>query len=143
MALPESSNPALLLCDFAEVINGKLYIMGAGISHVMADQPVSLALAVMLSIPWQQTNRAQRLHVSLVDEDGKPLPGTEDEPFAIDGEIEIGRPPGAKHGVAFPAPIALRLPPMAFPTGSYRFELHLNKNLVELASFQAVPGGLG
>jgi hypothetical protein len=82
----EGDRPYLILCDFAEVINGKLYVMGAGVDQVvMIGAPANLALGIMLSIPWAETNTPQQVKVQLVTEDGEVLPGADGEPFSIEG----------------------------------------------------------
>ena len=135
-----TDSPVFLLCDWAEVVNGKLYIGGGGFSQVLAGTPVSLALALLVYVRWHETNQPRHLRVALLDEDGEPLADSVGQPFGIEGDIEMGRPPGTKPGTVFPAPVAFRLPPMVFPVGAYRFELHIDNVIKSTASFQAIGG---
>lgn len=129
-----------LLCDWAEVVNGKLYIGGGGFTQVLAGTPVSLALALLIYVRWHQTNQPRHLEITLHNEDGETLLDGEGNPFRIEGDIEMGRPPGTKHGSVFPAPLAFRLPAMVFPPGGYRFELRVDDEIESTASFEAIGG---
>lgn len=135
-----TDSPVFLLCDWAEVVNGKLYIGGGGFSQVLAGSPVSLSLALLIYVRWHETNKPRHIRIALLDEDGEALKDAEGQPFSITGDIEMGRPPGTKPGSVFPAPLAFRLPPMVLPLGGYRFELHIDDVIRSSASFQAVGG---
>lgn len=127
----------LILCDWAEAINGKLYIQGAGFNQLLADAPIPLALAVLWSVPWDQTNTRQVMHLRLMTQDGSPVTDPAGEPLAIKGEFEVGRPPGAKHGDSFPVPLAIKLPPFPLPENDYRWELTVNGKYAAAVSFRA------
>lgn len=49
----------VVLCDAAQTVDGKLYILGGGWTHVAQPQPqpLSLALAVVVAVPWGDANR--------------------------------------------------------------------------------------
>jgi hypothetical protein len=126
----------MLLCDWAEELNGKLYIMGAGWSQVVANQPGSIALGVLLFIPWDQTNRPHNLEINLVTEDGAPVE-IEGRPLNITGKIEVGRPVGMRSGSRLEAPMALRFPSIQLSPGRYRFELLVNGVPLAIAPFEA------
>jgi hypothetical protein len=130
--------PHLVLCDFAEVINGKLYMQGAGWSRVVANQPFTIAVALFWRIPWGQANHKQEIAIRLVTEDGDPYLDAAENPVRADGEIEVGRPAGIKDGSSLDAPLAVRFGPMIFPPGGYRFELEVDGTLAAFASFEAV-----
>lgn len=70
---------SVILCDYAQVHAGKLYIVGAPINLVgtpspEAPHPINLAAGVLVTIPWNSHNQAHRLKVSLVSEDGSVVP---------------------------------------------------------------------
>jgi hypothetical protein len=46
----------MLLCDFAQVAEGKLNIIGAGWSQTNAQTSVS-AVAIKVDVPWDLTNK--------------------------------------------------------------------------------------
>ena len=65
----------VMLCDFAEVSGGKLFITGAGISMLasgagQAPYPVNVCLATLVSIPWNETNQDHVLSIELISEAG-------------------------------------------------------------------------
>lgn len=65
----------VLLCDFAEVSGGKLFVTGAGISLVASSSPlppyqVNVCLAILVSIPWNETDAQHTLTIELVSEAG-------------------------------------------------------------------------
>ena len=73
----------VLLCDFAEVSGGKLFITGAGISlvassSVQSPYPINICLAVLVQIPWTETDAEHLLTIELVSEaDGSQRLSTE------------------------------------------------------------------
>jgi len=139
--LPDETRPTVVLCDYAENVNGKLYIQGAGWSRLAADVPFPMAIAVFWRIPWGQSNQPHRIVLALMTEDGTPFLDPEGKPVRAEGSMEVGRPPGLKAGTSLDAPLAVRLPPLAFPAGGYRVEFHVNDSLEATASFQAHGGG--
>lgn len=45
----------MLLCDAADSVNGKLYILGAGWSQLLfPDRPANMSLAIKIAVPWDQ-----------------------------------------------------------------------------------------
>ena len=85
----------LILADAAEVNAGKLYLLGGGFDRINIASPLPqrrrMALAVSISVPWAQTNERHRLTLDFMDEDGNRQAN-------VEGEFEVGRPPGAKAG---------------------------------------------
>jgi len=62
-----------MLCDFAEVSGGKLFITGAAISLLAsgsptAPYPVNICLAILVSIPWTETDSRHVMTIELVSE---------------------------------------------------------------------------
>ncbi len=136
------AHPALMLCDWAEVINGKLYAMGAGVSQVLADQPVELALAVMLPLDAASVGVPQAVRLDLVTADGGPFFDAKGTDFALEGKLEL---PLEASTEGWPdrsaqVPLTVRLPPLVFPPATYRFRLFVNGTLSEVATFGAVRG---
>jgi hypothetical protein len=109
----------MMLCDHVAVADGKFYING-GAWTVAGPGPMPMAIALLLQVPWTMTNRPVRFRLSLHFEDGQPVetPGPAGQaPLEIGGEIEVGRPPGAREGVVFNAPIAINVGPVALVPG--------------------------
>lgn len=114
----------LLLCDAAQAIEGKLYMLGAG-WNVTGPQPSPFAIALLFGVPWEQTDRSHHFDLRLVDEDGQPivLPGTT-EPMVVGGDFEVKRPTGVRPGSVLPMPFAISFAPLPLPAGRrYVWEL--------------------
>ena len=62
----------LMLADSAQVADGKLfYILGGGWS--ITGPPAPSAIALLVEVPWDQTNRRLEWRFELVDSDGYPV----------------------------------------------------------------------
>ena len=109
----------MMLADSAQVAGGKLYILGGGWS-VTGPAPSPSAIAVLVSVPWNETNRKHTVRVELVDEDYRPVlvPTQEgDQPLSIRGDFEVGRPPGIVPGSSIEIPFAFSLGPIPLQPG--------------------------
>lgn len=118
----------MLLSDFAQVIQGKLYIMGGGWS-LTGPVPSLSAIAVKIEVPWTQTNRKHEFRVELIDADGHPVvmvPPTGEGPVVLDGHFEVGRPPGMPPGTPLDVPLAMTIPPMPLAPGRYVWRLSID-----------------
>src|SRR5205085_2278254 len=62
----------MLLCDAAQVADGKLFVLGGGWSITGAQMGPS-AIALKLEVPWDQTDVAHHWELYLVDADGRPV----------------------------------------------------------------------
>ena len=104
----------IMLADFAQAVNGKLYIMGGGWS-LTGPAPSPSAIAIKIEVPWNDTNRKHVLKVELLDGDYRPVNAPTQEgtaPVVISGEFEVGRPPGMMPGTPIDVPFAFNLPPI-------------------------------
>src|SRR5665213_2398604 len=66
----------LLLADRAEVLNGKLYVMGGAINIFYGLRfPTALlfGVALVVAIPWNHTNEDMKIAVVFSDADGNVL----------------------------------------------------------------------
>lgn len=120
----------ILLCDAAEAINGKLYILGGGWS-VTGPAPSPSALAVKIDIPWTDTNRKIPVHVELPTADGRlvTIPDSmgNEQVVRLDLDIEVGRPPGVAHGTPLDATVAFGIPPLPLERGGrYQWRLTID-----------------
>ncbi len=128
----------MLLCDHAAVAEGKLYINGAGWTSVRANHPASMALAVLVRVGWHQANIRHQVVLQLMTEDGRAALNPEGKPWRAQGTLEVGRPPGVRHGTPLPAPMAVVLPAVPLLPGRYRWEVVVNNDLLSSAEFDAV-----
>ena len=109
----------LLLAKAAEVQSGLLYGLGIGWTHIGPD-PSIFAIAALVEVSWDETNRPHRLTIVVVDTDGHPLlipTATGDAPFQIEAVFNVGRPPDAQPGQSFTLPVAVNVPPLPFQQG--------------------------
>lgn len=82
----------LIAADFAEVINGKSYIIGGGWDRFSpASYPVQMRLgvAVGIRVPYLEANLPHHFVLILRTGDGKEL-------LKIEGDLETGRAPGSR-----------------------------------------------
>lgn len=146
----------VLLCDYAEVSGGKLFITGTGISLIassatQAPYPVNLCLALLVQIPWNETDAEHLLTIELVSEAG----GGQRRLMLSDQLPEQADP--ADRGMIALVFTAVRLPtmidgdesvmPMAIPLfglplpeyGPYFFSVRIDGREMDRASFRLVP----
>lgn len=128
----------LLLCDAADEANGKLYVMGAGWTTVVPDQPVPMALALLVAVPWDQANQRFNLTAKLMTADGEQVQ-VEGQDVTAGGDLEVGRPAGIKPGTPLNLPLALKFQGVSLPPGGYRWEVHIDGTLMASAPFRAGP----
>jgi hypothetical protein len=86
---------SFMAADWAEAVNGKLYLMGGGFDTLYAPAfPFSprFAFATVLKVPWGDTNRRLAIEGFAETADGAELN------WRMGGELEAGRPPGKRGG---------------------------------------------
>jgi hypothetical protein len=102
----------LILADAAQVVNGKLYLLGGGWETVTLHSdrfPVShhCAVAASFRVPWLETNQQTPMEIEIVHEDGDTI-------AKIAGQVEVGRPaghpPGQDQRTQLATELALALP---------------------------------
>src|SRR4051794_33041064 len=100
----------MLVCDAAQESGGKLFILGGGWSVIRAPNvPVPMSLAIKMSVPWDRTNQPHKIRAALITEDGDPVLADPASGAAVQmqGDIEVGRPPGIKPGTPLDTPFVL------------------------------------
>lgn len=113
----------MLLCDAAQAVNGKLYILGAG-WNVIGPQPSPSAIALQIDVPWDQANERHRVKLRLLTQDGQPVvvpTPVGDRPVELGAEFEVGRPAGHPRGAPFSVVMGINIGPLPLPPAS-RFE---------------------
>ena len=107
----------LFLADAAQVSpDSKLHALGIGWTQTSSPMTAPSAVAFILHVPWDETNRRLTWTLDLLDADGKPvvLP-SEPGKFTVihmENEIEVGRPPGIKPGSSINVPFAVNITPL-------------------------------
>lgn len=132
----------MLLCDAAQSIGGKLYILGGGWSQVQTSPGVAMnmALAIKLAIPWDHTNRPIAIRTTLLNEDGQPVAFPTGQ-LGAEGEIEIGRPPGWKPGTPLDAPFVMDVGGVSLGPGGYVWELEVDGVVRARTPFRVLSQG--
>lgn len=106
----------LILADAAQVVGGKLYLLGGGWDTLAVHTgfPVQqhLALAVALRVPWHETNERHSVSVAVESEDGQVL-------ATASAEFEVGRPPGIPRGQDQRVQFAMSVPLTLERPGTY------------------------
>jgi hypothetical protein len=128
----------LILCDAAEAVEGKLYVLGGGWTHaVAADQPFNTALGIVVRVPWDRANEPYQLSALLVTADGEPVSVGE---HRVEQTVrhEVGRPPGLKRGTSLNAVFAFRFNGLVLGVGGYVWEIFINREPKARAPFWVV-----
>ena len=144
----------VLLCDYAEVAQNKLFITGANINRlgVQPSEPpygVNIALAISVTIPWNATNQQHVMTIELVSDQGGgtservPLSGMlpPNHDPADNGMIvaafNAGRAPDMTPGEDTLIPIAIPIFGLPLPhPGSYFFNIRIDGTDVDRVSFR-------
>ncbi|MEI6727006.1 MAG: hypothetical protein WCN81_12385 [Actinomycetes bacterium] len=89
----------LLVADGAQVVGGKLYLLGGGWDRVVVPQlpgrpATPFSVAVGINVPWSLTNRKMTFSVDVLDADGGHI-----DTLAAGG-FEVGRPTGLRAGAS-------------------------------------------
>lgn len=137
---------AIMLCDHAEAVKGKLFINGGGIDVFRVGSgpphPISTALAVVIHVPWAATNRAHRLTVALVDEDGSevvpwvPSEAPPRPPVRVESQFNVGRPAQLQAGAAQPVALAMNFQLGLTSLGGYVFVVSIDDDEVKRLPFR-------
>lgn len=110
----------MLLCDSAQVADGKLYILGGGWSLCGPD-PMPCAVALKIDVDWNEAEAIHHWELFLVDEDGQPvLVETPNgaHPLEVQGDFQVGRPPTLPLGSPVDVALAVNFGPVPLKPGS-------------------------
>lgn len=130
----------MLLCDAAQESGGKLYVLGGGWSVVRSPgTPTAMALAIKISIPWDQANQKHSVKARLLTDDGESV-HLGDGPVEASGGLEVGRPPGLKPGTPLGAPLAISFGSLALEPGGYVWELEIEGTAMARTPFRVLGG---
>ncbi len=105
-----------LVADHAEIVHGRLFLMGGGRDVFTADKVPALlrvALAVGVRIDWDETNLGHNIVITVDNEDGQQL-------VRIEAAVNVGRPAGLPPGSSQLAQFASSLPLRVEKFGGFR-----------------------
>ncbi len=115
-----------LLCDAAQVSQGKTFILGGGVTILWRQQfPAQLGISLALQLTYHRTEAEtdHELRFQVIDADGNPvLP-------EMGADLHVGGPvAGVPASVPLAAPIALQFPPLPAlqRPGAYSVEILLD-----------------
>jgi hypothetical protein len=133
----------MLLCDDAQAVGGKLYMLGGGWSMLTKVQPTAnMALAVKLSVPWSRANERVHIEATLITDQGETVTQQNDQPVRTEGDLEVGRPPGLRHGTPLDATFVLNFQGLDLEAGGYVWELKVGGALAARVPFQVITPGV-
>ncbi|MEM7141800.1 MAG: hypothetical protein AAF548_12295 [Actinomycetota bacterium] len=122
---PPAVRVSMLLADSCQVADGKLYILGGGIT-AFGPRPQPLGVAIRIEVPWDRANVSHQWRLDLLDEDGHPFLVRE-KALVVHGRFEAGRPAGLKPGTPLSVPLAINFPAVPVEPGkSYTFQLSID-----------------
>ena len=126
----------LILADSAEVVGGKLYLMGGGWDRLTVhSQPAkkNLAVALALRVPWHETNRQHAFRIDMTDEDGSQI-------VSVNGATEVGRPAGIPPGQPQLVQLVVNFDATLKRLGTYVITARVNDSQERSVRFNIVPG---
>jgi len=110
----------MLLCDSAQVADGKLFILGGGWS-VTGPDPVPSAIAMKIDVDWHEADMAHHWELFLEDADGRPvMVDTPEGHHAIEvrGEFSVTRPTTVPEGTPIDVALAVNMGPVPLAAGN-------------------------
>lgn len=126
----------LILADAAQVVGQKLYLMGGGWNRITIQKlpPIQhqMAVALAISVPWARTNERHNLELEVADADGGTLK-------KINGEFEVGRPPGTPPGQPMRTQVAFGMTLEIKKVGSFEITARVNGEVSRQVTFYVVP----
>lgn len=121
-------NNVMILCDSAQVYEGKLSILGGGWDRILFGSP--FAVAAIVEIPWDRTGQILQSRLELVDADGHAVMPDGVSPFLIAGELNVERSDDAPSGSVFGVPFAFNFGPVPIPPGRHTMRLTVDDHVV-------------
>jgi hypothetical protein len=130
----------ILLCDFAENIAGKLYIMGGG-WDMCSPGPRNLSVVVRVLVPWSEANVDHSLALRLQDDAGNTVEiGEPPRPVVIEAQFQVGRPPGTPQGWDLNYTAVFTFNGLFLePNKIYRWQVEIDGEPTQSAVFRTAP----
>jgi hypothetical protein len=121
-----SIRATMMLADSAQASEGKLYILGGG-WNITGPEPSPSAIAIYIEVSWDLANMRHHWRLELMDSDGQPVmvpTPMGEQALVLEGDVEVGRPPGVTPGTGLGVPLAINLGPLPLaPGGRYEWRL--------------------
>ena len=128
----------LVLADSAQVVGGKLYLLGGGWDMLTVNTgfpvPHQMAVAVAFcACRTCETNRPFDVEIEIQDADGLPL-------AKVQGKSEVGRPPGIPQGHPQRTHIAANMGLQFEKAGTYVIVARVDGQDKQRVPFNIIPG---
>ena len=127
----------LILAEAAQIVGGKLYLLGGGWDRLTINQPMPiakrLAVAASFRVPWNETNIRHTFKIEFADADGKEL-------GKVEGGFEVGRPPGTPPGQDQRTQIAVDITMRLEKLGTYQVLSEIDGQEARVFPFRVVAG---
>jgi hypothetical protein len=139
---PTEVEALVLLCDAAQAMAGKLYVLGGGWSQVSKTGfpgGFVMALAIRVAVPWDRANEQIPISIRLLTDQGAAVTDPADNPVEAATELEVGRPPGLKRGTPLDACLAINFNGLPLDEGSYAWILEADGSVKGRAPFRVLP----
>ncbi|HEY6530655.1 MAG TPA: hypothetical protein VIY72_00020 [Acidimicrobiales bacterium] len=133
----------IVLAEAAQVADGKLNLLGGGIS-VLPPRPQPMAVAILVRVPWSRAEDVIPWACELLGEDGIPVMAG-DVPVLVNGQVAAGRPPGWPEGQTLPVPVVINFSALPVEPGkAYRWRLAVDgaSDDAWVAEFSVAPESL-
>ncbi len=136
-----------MLCDSAQVAEGKLYILGGGWS-VTGPGLAPMAIALRIDVDWASAEEAHHWELFLEDADGGQVVFETPEgaqPIEVRGDFQVGTPQGVPEGSDVPVNLAINMGPLPLPAGGrYTWRLMIDGESKEewISTFTTRPAPL-
>ena len=118
----------MMLADYAQIADGKLFISGGGWS-TCGPGPTPCAVVAIFHVPWQETDEKVSFALRLIDEDGRAVmqPGSTDGlPVQVNGHFEARRQPGMTPGTDINVPMSFNIMLHLTPNRRYSWVLDVD-----------------
>lgn len=128
----------LILADAAQVVGGKLYLMGGGWENVWVNALPTIhnfAVAAAFRVPWGETNQRHQVEVEVREDEGPVI-------AKVGGPLEVGRPPGLPGGMEQRVQFAVTLGMEIRQLGTFTIRARVNGEDGKVVSFRALAGPL-
>jgi hypothetical protein len=120
-----------MLADAAQVHQGKLFVLGGGIAAFPPTPPdaaAPVAIAGVITVPWEEANKQHTLVLDLVDLDNQPYlvnTPTGEAGFRAQANFSTAPHPHIRRGSMLVVPVAMQFA-LPLRSGDYRFTVKLN-----------------
>ncbi len=126
----------ILVADYAEVLNGKLYTMGGGWDNLVVNSlphSQNFAIATSFLVEWNETNYRHNVEIEFSTEDEKLI-------ATLTAELEVGRPPGSTPGQSQRLMLAVNINHTFEALGTFVIRTKVEEEELSRLVFRVAPG---